>query len=656
MTHGARQRGQTHGKTNWRSPLSKLVRFRKVVMNSKHLVSLLLSLALLLSCLPANAVAQTTPTQMPAGQKEKSKKELERKALGLLDEIIKNTQSFVIPENRLRLQAVSASLLWKYDEARARLLFKDVMAGMAELLSSQEETDPLRASRMVPGAREMRREMAQIMAARDARLAREFLRATRTKPAERTTDNPYYSSYDSDIQLEYSLATQIVETDPKQALELAEDNLKRGYSYELMNTLKVLSEKDHDAAAKLAGDIVTKLRSENLATNNEAAGVAFNLMSYVLNPSGATAEKEAKKAEPLLSQQSIRELMEINVALALSSPRYFGQLQSLPNALQQVEKYAPARAAELRRRLAESKKVDIGIEEGEEDEDGEPEWKTYTALMEKGTPEELLAAAAKAGPGIREGLYQTAANKLAEKGELERARDILTNNLPDTPMRRKLLVELESKSSLTAAEQGKLDQVRKSLQNLKTNEERALALAQISTTLMAKGERKISRQLLDEAQGLVSYRAKNVKQLGAQLMIAQAYAKLEPERCLTILEPIVDQINELLAAAVTLGGFFLDEEMFRDDEIRLEAFMTFFPMLSGNFMPDLNALASFDFDRTKALADRFQRDEVRMMARLLVAQSVLGDEVKPGSPRGSMTTMVNTVPTTTEVVVDGETP
>jgi hypothetical protein len=35
------------------------------------------------------------------------------------------------------------------------------------------------------------------------------------------------------------------------------------------------------------------------------------------------------------------------------------------------------------------------------------------------------------------------------------------------------------------------------------------------------------------------------------------------------------------------------------------------------------ALANADFDRTKAAADRFQRPELRLMVRLLLAQALL---------------------------------
>jgi hypothetical protein len=54
--------------------------------------------------------------------------------------------------------------------------------------------------------------------------------------------------------------------------------------------------------------------------------------------------------------------------------------------------------------------------------------------------------------------------------------------------------------------------------------------------------------------------------------------------------------------------------------------------LISSVSTDINALARADFDRTKALADRFLRDEIRIIARLLLAQSILPSQrVQSGS-------------------------
>jgi hypothetical protein len=599
-------------------------------MNSKQLVGVM-ALALLVPCPRVCAQKTEGPTTAAAAsatERTKAEQELERKALQLLDEVIKDAQAFKIPENRLRLKAIAASMLWKYDATRARAIFRETLASIVDLLNSQEETDEPRRFR--EGGTQLRRDVVQMLATRDARMARDFLRATRQ--ASTGSSGPEAEA-DMDLQFEYRLATQIIETDPKQALELAEDSLASGYSYELINTLRGLRQKDPESAAKLAGEIVAKLRAENPAKMQEIAVVAFNLIKLISETEAEAAGKEAKKSTPLLEGQNLRDLFEIGVNIALASPTH---LQAFEGYLPLAQKYAPGRVPELRRRLAQQPKT---VEPATPDDESGADWEKYGEMVEKGTAEELLAAAMKApAGGPRQSLYQAAAMKFAEKGEPERAREIITNNVTDESLRKKMLADVERQSSLSAAEQGKLEQVRKSLAGLQTNEERALALAQIATALAGKGEKKIARQLLDEAAEMVNYRAKNAKQMGAQLMVAQAYAKLQPERSLALLEPIVDQLNELLAAATTLGAFILDEEVMRDDEIRLEIFTSVFPIFAGQYTQELQALARYDFDRTRALADRFQRDEVRMMARLLVLQTVLGDETAPGKQSRMTTT------------------
>jgi hypothetical protein len=625
-------------------------------MNSKHFICVLL---LLIACASAstNINAQTTPASAPAPQQPKISKELEQKALVMLDEIIKDAQSFKVAENRLRLKALSASLLWKHDEPRARIYFKETMAGIVDLLNDQNEDDAPRPH-IFQGVGQLRREVVQMLASRDPRLAREFLRATRPPNQSQTVSYNRYGELFNDLNLEYGLATRIIETDPKQALELAEENLSRGFSYELINTLTTLKEKDREAAAKLASAMVAKLRTENLSGNDEASNVAFSMLNIVFDSSTQSESKETKKEKPLLDQQGMRELLEMNITLALNSPSYSGRLETLSALLPQVQKYAPARMAELRRKMAQHKTTVTATASSNGDDGDEaappapaPDWAGIQNTIEKGTPEDLLTAAAKAPPGMRDHLYHTAAMKFAEKGDVERAREIIKNNISDPNMRKNYLSQLDQEASLSAAEQGKMEQVRKLLANLRTNEERAITLAQIATTLLAKGEKKLARQLLEEAQGFVNYRAKNITQLGAQLMVVQAYAKLNPERSLTMLEPIVDQLNELLAAAVTLGGFILDQEVMRDDEIRMEVFTGVLPFATGYFMPDLRSLAVSDFDRTRALAERFQRDEIRMMARLLVVQSVLG-ELTPTVDIEQMTNTARPTSSTTITVAD----
>jgi hypothetical protein len=591
-------------------------------MISKHLRRSFLLLLLLSSPLVAQSPVPSPPPPPPPTQTEdqlKAQQELKPKALGLLEGVIKDSEAFKHAENRIRIRALAANILWEHDEARARALFKEVIAGLVDLLANAPETsEQPEGRRTLEGPQQLRRELLQILAQRDARLAREFLRVTR--PQQSQVANAREALPDQ--PLEMSLAIRFAATDPKQALEIGEESLARGLTYELPQLIQALRPKDPEAAAKLAGQAVSKLRTEKLETSHVAREVAVALLREATRtPSGE--EKFPTSATPLLEQSALRELTEMIAAEALrpssTSPELIDSLQEMMPIL---EKHAPARAAQLRRKLEPQKKTD---EEGGEIAAAQ-NWRKYQSIMEKGGVDELLTAAATAPEGVREMLYQHATAKLMEDGgDADRARQVINERVKDEALRKQLLAQVDEMVAYKAAEQGKIEQTRKMLGTLRTNEERVMVLAQLATGAAERGDKKGALQLLDEARGMIGGRAKNFTQLGAQLAVARAYAPLDAARSLAILEPVVDQLNELLAAAVVLGGF-ITEELIRDDEIMMEPLAMVSNEIFFRYLGDLNALARADFERTSALADRFQRDEIRIMARLLIAQSILSPQ------------------------------
>lgn len=600
-------------------------------MISRHLKLSLILISLI--SLPAFAQTPSVPPQ--TDEQRKVQKDLEQKALGLLEDVVKDSDAFKNVENRIRIKALAANILWPHEEARARVLFKEAIVSLADFLNNQESGDPSDDPRMLEAARSLRRELLQMLAQRDARLAREFMRATRppsARPNNRRDGMP-------DQQLEINLAMQIAEKDPKQALEIAEENLSRGLSYELPQLVTTLRETDPEAAAKLANEIVSKIRTAKLDSSHVARQVAVTLLREAAEAPDAE-DKNAKKVPPLLDQQTLRELTDMLLTEALrpasTSPELLTALQEM---IPVVEKYAPSRVAQLRRAAGAQKPTEtVEINDGDSDGDGgggsdaanlaATEMNKYSVMFEKGTADEMLEAAPKAPDGVREMLYQQAVTKIMEEGDSERARQIINDRIKDPDQRKQMLAHLDEMAAIKAAEQGKIEQTRKLLATLRTNEERIMVLSQLATGAAAKGDKKVALQLLDEARGMMSGRAKNFTQLGAQLSVARAYAPLDASRSLAILEPIVDQLNELLAAAVVLGGF-ITEDIVRDDEIMMEPLMMVSGEFAASFATDVKALARADFERTKALADRFLRDEVRIVARLLIAQSILSPQQAP---------------------------
>ncbi|MCA1556282.1 MAG: hypothetical protein LC747_06285, partial [Acidobacteria bacterium] len=98
--------------------------------------------AFALSLLTLTTAAAQSPTKLaePKEEKEKAQKELERKALALLNDTIESAQERLkLAENRALIQAQAAELLWTRDEKRARALFRDAMTGVGEALQSAGE-------------------------------------------------------------------------------------------------------------------------------------------------------------------------------------------------------------------------------------------------------------------------------------------------------------------------------------------------------------------------------------------------------------------------------------------------------------------------------------------------------------------------------------
>jgi hypothetical protein len=591
------------------------------------------ALILLLLLVPA-AFAQTPAPSPPQNDDQrKAQKELQGKAISLLDEVIKDSESFKHAENRIRVRAAAANILWDHDEARARILIKDAMAGLADLLKNLETGDAPENLKAFEGPRQLRSEILMMLGQRDPRLAREFLRATRgpgPQPGTVRTASP-------DQQVEINLAMQMASVDPKGAVEMVEENLSGGLSYDLPQILSALHQKDPEAAAKLAGEVVTKIRAENLESNHVARQVAVALLSDANEAQRGEGDSATKAATPILDQQSLRDLTELIAVEALRSSSSASPelLNSLREMMPAVERYAPARAAQLKKKFGPTA---LGTGEKVADDEDFPAIRSmnerkYSELLEKGSVDELLAEAAKAPEGVRDALYQQAVMKLMEEGEEARARQIIDERIKDPEQRKQMLSQVDELAVRKAAEQGKIEQTRKLLATLRTNEERVMALAQLASGAAARGEKKVALQLLEEARGMMGGRAKNFSQLGAQLEVARAYARLDVSRSLAILEPIVDRLNELLAAAVVLGGF-MTEEIVNDDEIMMGPLAMIANEIFVRYLGDVKTLATADFDRTKALADRFLRDEIRISARLLIAQSILspraaqGDETK----------------------------
>lgn len=571
----------------------------------------------LLIFLPTAAGAQTPEPGAQADAKsveeQARRAALERKALELLDDVGGEAQGLKLAENRVRLQVAAADLLWARDEKRARDLFNAALSSVASTAAAIAPDDP-RREQLVQETLNLRREIAQAIAQRDPQLALDFVRGTRPPAAAVGAAERNYYQPDQELALETTLAEQVASRDPKQALRIAEEILSRGFSMQLANVIERVRATDPEAASKLATDLVRKIRTANLAANYEAT----NLAAYLLQVSGAT---DARRA-PLLDEQTRRDLLASMVNAALSAagdPRTRGAEQRLAGSLQQfmpeVERLNPAQAQALRRGSASQPGRGAAPDAQARSQ------RELMTLTQTGTVDVMLDAAAKStAPELRQQLYRSAAWKAFNEGAPERARQIASERFENAQLRAQFLHDLDQQAFWRAANAGDVEQARALVSRMARADERTQLLAQLARVIAAKGDREGASRLLEEVWNQIGGRAKNQQQFGAQLEAAQVYAQIAPDRAFEIVEAAISQVNEMVAAAEVVDGF--GQDAFDQNELKAQGGWMW-SQLVRQCGDTLGALARTDFERAVAAADRLQRPETRLVARLAVARGVL---------------------------------
>ena len=569
---------------------------------------------------PARAQSDAGATSAEAGGVSKA----EERTYALLDEAIAKAQTLRLPENRIRLQTAAACLLWPRDEARARAVIKESMSALASLIAAADKSDS-RAAAQAQAYTVLRLEMVQMIAARDAKLAFNFLRTTRQeRPAARRL--PSGSPPDPERALELTLAAQIAPGDVKEAARIAEESLGGGPAAELLNVLAALSVADGETATTLATDTIKRLQSEDPSPGGDAATVAVGLLNMTRMPSGPTRDVPGRSGPDApasargsikVDEQSRRDLINWVAACVAAMPA--GRMNnahllfnSLPAVMQEVERYAPGQAAAVRLKAEEFRRsLDPSTRA----------WQKYEGLRRQASPDALLEAAAKAPPEVGDELYADAAFKLLDGDDPERARQVI-NNISD-PQRRALKGRaLEQQLLERSLVRGKLEDAQQRIPPDATAEQRFSTLLYLSSLATQRKETALARRFIAEASGLVGGRVRNGFQFSAQLRIAAALSGIEPRQSFALLDDLADQLNDLLAAAAAVDGFGPD--CFSEGELKPFA-GNMWGELVNQFGEGLAALAPQDFERALFVAQKFQGDEVRISVSLRVAERLLAD-------------------------------
>jgi hypothetical protein len=563
-------------------------------------------------------VRKATEQELQAGKNQES---LKAKGLALLVQTAESFQEVRRPQTRAQFQIKAAQLLWSSDEKRAAKLAEQAMESVKEFISTIGGDDDQDYYEGPQIALQLRREVIDVLTTHDPEQALDFLRATHSlAAASEVLDS---GQANQELELELALVGQIAANDPKRAFQMAEDTLKRGYPSTLVDTLNRLRSKEPELAAKLAHDIAAKLTTEKFLRHPEAAYLAISFLRMVRS---LRRNQRGGGDEPanvnLISDEEYQQLLQKTAAEALSySPPASNVYSPERNAAQNVvntlkemspdlEAYAPGSAAAVEKKLAEL---------NNQNDPRNGVWQQYQAAVNNGTVDNALEAVSQAPSDLRDQLYQQIANKAAAAGDLPRGRQIITDHVANPMQRKQALRNLDQQAIYGAAARGRIDEALRNLSNFHPARERAQMLGQIANQIGPNLKKATALLYLEQARNILggAPQAEGQEEMRALLEIGRAFSRYDSNRAFQIVEPLVNQFNEISESALRLNGF--GQRYYQDGELITT---------NGNAVAEtgnqlamaLAYLAVANFDRAKIAADGLHPIDVRINVYLTIAQ------------------------------------
>jgi hypothetical protein len=278
----------------------------------------------------------------------------------------------------------------------------------------------------------------------------------------------------------------------------------------------------------------------------------------------------------------------------------------------ELESIVPGSTASIQKKLSE---MGGGVQTAET-------WRRYDEAIDNSSADGAKEAISQAPLELRGQLVQKLIDRNLRAGNFSQAKTVLLDNITSPRERRQALNNLEQQAAYADIAQGRIEEALKHVSRLATDEDRASLIGEIAPRIGPGQKRAAALALLETARSILgtSIRAESQSQMFALLQLAGSFSRYDAKRGFEILEPLVDQFNDLGEAARTLNGF--SSTFFVDGELSMQndnSLATIAPSL-GNA---LGILSLVDFDRAKAVADRIHLPEVRLPVHLNIAQQAI---------------------------------
>jgi len=401
------------------------------------------------------------------------------------------------------------------------------------------------------------------------------------------------------------LGKQVAGTKPDIALKLGRASLAQGVSEELLTLLRPLLRKHREQGVTLYKEIVVKLSKTKLTTD-------YRMVRFLAGLAGIKP--------PLADETAFRELIDILVSKSLANKCdketwdeeagfFCSEIGPLVARLQSVD----PRAAKLKHLAEESERIPWAAEAYAELED----------FVAAGDFDGLLGLAEKY-PEFKNVVFWRAFELAHIAGDVERAKKVANAYDFSPEAQQRMFAQIEQMKGVATVTEEELEEIQRQVDTIADMKVRLDYLVQNAIRIGATN-RAAAVKLLDRATPIVEAHKPVGERTRALIRLAMFYCMEKSDRGFTIMESQLPKLNELIDAAVKLDGF--DTQYVRDGEWNMSANGNL-----GEILTDLSQNAGYfawcDFDRAVNMAAQFERAEIRMMAQLKLAQSIVSGPPK----------------------------
>lgn len=589
-----------------------------------------MSVACLIISIAASVLAQSpdlpdpesSPSDAEAARRDEKAEKAKQLALEMLRETVREIETLRTPENRISLSADLVGLLWAHNPEEAREMFRILTNSFTQLFTQYsgqvnavgfEEEDlwnpakreKARAGRRMMKAFVVRENLARAAAVHDPLLALDFVLATSTAVrggafAERLDQ--------SDQQTKKVIVELFGARNSETARELGRRLLREGFDGAAIALLRTIRSEDEKEGAEFALEVFSAA-SRDLDAIDPEFGVHAELLVYA---------NETLEEEPYPDRVEM-----ISRDYAASHANAFGRaiLRNDEMGPEEAESYAAAI-----RPFSESLADRIEKKFEEVDESVSSETRRLQALLEKSR----AADAARNSDGDKVSELTAEGPSLAMSTEGEANGDNLTEE-------QKLLKELNGIEAEELPDEKRQEiaaKARTAADSAQTPAAKIGILTTAAAVLKKLGDQTLADDLVNEALGHVTSNPRNYEDFMNIWILAGGLVEVRPDIAFNRLEDAVFRLNDVVNAGITIAEFIdVDGDIIQDGEVLIGAFASGMTadmsriLVSGNSV--VLGLAENDLARTRALAEKFDRAEIRILAKTLVLAVVLGDRSGP---------------------------